>query len=462
MFVGDGVGSDAYDYFVIGSGPAGVTAGLALARAGKKVLLFESGDHQSIRSELSNCIGYGHYSGGYWNLHSIRTLGGTSAVWSGWCTTLCDLDFDNPAVGVRWPIDRTELLSYWRKAAPILDHQPAFIDYERPLVPGFVYRPIPTAPPTRIGDKYLPDLRESTNLAVAPGRTVVALEANDARSAITTIAYVDHRSDARRRMAVKPSQAVIVAAGGIGNAQLLLQPPSAGDTPVGNESGQVGRFLMEHPQFNSAGECVLDAELDRYWPAENTGGGVHAISADQALSIEHGLFGCSLQCSRKTTEHDVARYLSGDVGRPFYHYEITARSEMLPSPGNRVFLTRERDRSGLYRPAARCVLDGRDFLNVELTLRMFGEALIRLGKGRVRVNNDRIYKDLWGGGHVMGTTRMGTDRTASVVDRDCRVHGYANLFVAGSSVFPSGGYANPTLTIVALALRLADTLLKQA
>jgi choline dehydrogenase-like flavoprotein len=60
----------------------------------------------------------------------------------------------------------------------------------------------------------------------------------------------------------------------------------------------------------------------------------------------------------------------------------------------------------------------------------------------------------------MGTTRMGESASTSVVDRDCRVHGYANLFVAGSSVFPTGGYANPTLTIVALALRLAETLAK--
>ena len=75
------------------------------------------------------------------------------------------------------------------------------------------------------------------------------------------------------------------------------------------------------------------------------------------------------------------------------------------------------------------------------------------------MNNDRIYKQVWGGGHTMGTTRMGTSRATSVVDADCRVHGYANLYVAGSSVFPSGGgSANPTLTIVALALRLADRL----
>jgi choline dehydrogenase-like flavoprotein len=58
----------------------------------------------------------------------------------------------------------------------------------------------------------------------------------------------------------------------------------------------------------------------------------------------------------------------------------------------------------------------------------------------------------------MGTTRMHADARKGVVDAQCRVHGTDNLYVAGSSVFPSGGYANPTLTLVALALRLADHL----
>ena len=61
-----------------------------------------------------------------------------------------------------------------------------------------------------------------------------------------------------------------------------------------------------------------------------------------------------------------------------------------------------------------------------------------------------------GGNHHLGTTRMASDPKAGVVDADCRVHGVANLYIAGSSVFPTGGCANPTLTIVALALRLAD------
>jgi choline dehydrogenase-like flavoprotein len=458
MFVTDRFSPESYDCFVIGSGPAGVSLAVALASAGRKVFIFESGGEDQVRSELSNSIGYGHYSGAYWNNHWIRVLGGTSTVWTGWCATLRELDFDNPAVGVRWPIGRADLLPYWKRAAPILDHKPEFVDFEVPLLAGFIYRPVPTEAPTRIGRKFLSDLKGSGRIDVALGRSVVAFDANAARSVITRIHYVDHLLGLRRDMPLAPGQRVIVAAGGIGNAQLLLQPRTDGGVPVGNESGEVGKYLMEHPQFNLAGECVLEAELDLYWPRANKGSGMHAVVADTPLSLEHGLYGCGLQCSEKTPDHEMARFLTAQLGKPFFHYDITARTEMRPSAANRVFLTAERDRYGLYRPAARCVLDARDFQNVEQTLRVFGDTLIRLGKGRVRVNNDRIYKEVWGEGHTLGTTRMGDDPASSVVDADCRVHGYDNFYVAGSSVFPSGGYANPTLTIVALALRLADHL----
>jgi choline dehydrogenase-like flavoprotein len=461
MFVTDGnLSSDAYDVFVIGSGPAGTSLSLALAKAGKRVLILDSGEEESVRAELANCIGYGHYSGDYWNGHWIRMLGGTSNVWTGWCTTLREIDMDNPAVGVRWPIRRSDLLPYWKRAATFLDHDPDFVDFETPLVEGFVYRPVPMAAPVRIASKYLPALKSSRSITVAPGRSVVGFAANDGRSAIVKIEYFDHRAETKRELVTKPAQSVVLAGGGIGNAQLLLQPGPGGAVPIGNERDLVGRFLMEHPQFNNAGECALDAALDRYWPAANKHSGIHAVVADRTLSLEHNLHACSLQCARKTEDDDMARYLSRKNGRPFYHYDITARAEMLPSPENRVVLTAERDRFGLYRPAARCVLTARDFMNVEMNLRLLGATLIRLGRGRVRVNNDRIYKEVRGQGHTMGTTRMGDSASTSVVNSDCRVHGYENLFVAGSSVFPCAGYANPTITIVALALRLADTLAK--
>ena len=461
MLLTDGrLASHAYDCLVVGSGPAGLSVALTLAEAGKRVLIVESGNAGPARRDLSNTIGYGHYSADYWNAHWSRALGGTSDVWSGWCTTLRTIDFDNPAIGVRWPITRDDLLPYYRRAAPMLDHDPDFIDFEAPLLPGFRYRPVPIAAPTRFGTRYLEQLRGSAAIDVALGCSVVGLKANESRSSLVGLEYVHHESEVRREIALSGSQGVVLAAGGIGNAQLLLQPAGDSDVPIGNESGHVGKFLMEHPHFNRAGELAIDEELDRFWPAEHTGRGAHALVVDDEVARRERLYACNLQCSRKTTDHEMARFLTREAGRPFYHYVITSRSEMLPSESNRVFLTAERDRSGLFRPGVRCVLDARDLLNVEQTLRVLGDVLMRQGKGRVRVNNDRIYKQVEGGGHTLGTTRMGVSRATSVVDRDCRVHGYSNLFVAGSSVFPTGGYANPTLTIVALGLRLAGRLVE--
>ena len=459
MQVGEGgVPRGGYDCFVVGSGPAGVSVALALTGAKKRVLIFESGDEQTVRSELANTIGYGHYSGGYWNPHWIRTPGGTSTVWAGWCPTPRAIDLDNPAVGVRWPVSRSELVPYWRRAAPILNHNPDYLEFESALLPGFRYRPVPTPTPKNFaGD--IATLKASPLVDIALGYSVVGLDADRSRSTVTRVEYLDHRLNTRGAFDTSPSQAVVLAAGGMGNAQLLMLPRADGSVPVGNEGGQVGKYLMEHPEFQVGGELAIDLELDRYWPAGNKGRGFHAIVADDETSRAQGLYGCSLQCTHKTTDHPMAQLLTSEAGRQFYHYSITPRVEMLPSPANRVFLTGERDQAGFHRLAARCVLDARDFMNVELTLRALGEALMRQGKGRVRVNNDRIYKQVWGGGHTMGTTRMGESRATSVVDRQCRVHGYGNLFVAGSSVFPTGGgSANPTLTIVALALRLADAI----
>jgi choline dehydrogenase-like flavoprotein len=460
MFLDDLPTATRHDAVIIGAGPAGLSCAMALAAARRRVLILESGGRDAVAGDHS--VGYGHFSGGYWNAHWIRGLGGTSQAWTGWCTIPTPLDFDNPAIGVRWPIAHAALLPYWRRAAPILDHRAEFVGFETPFVPGFLYRPVPTMPPTRFAQKYGAELAASPHIDVVVDHPVVGIDSNAARSALTALTLQRRGSDVRRRLEVTPAQAVVIAAGGMGNAQLLMLPREDGGTSVGNESGLVGRYLMEHPQFTLAGELATDAELDRLWPAGNDGTGMHVLVAEPRLAVERGLAAAGLQCSRKNAEHPVARFLSGAQGRPHFHYEITVRAEMRPVEHNRVVPTVERDVFGLPRLAARCVLDAADYRSVEDTLRLLGETLMRLGRGRVRVNNERLYSQLDGQGHTLGTTRMGDAASTSVVDGDCRVHGYANLFVAGSSVFPSGGYANPTITIVALALRLADRLAGRA
>ena len=98
------------------------------------------------------------------------------------------------------------------------------------------------------------------------------------------------------------------------------------------------------------------------------------------------------------------------------------------------------------------------------TVRLFGAEIGRAGLGRLRSafgKDDAWPADFQGNQHHMGTTRMHRDPALGVVDENCRMHGVANLYVAGSSVFPTGGANNPTLTIVALSLRLADHIKKQ-
>lgn len=140
-----------------------------------------------------------------------------------------------------------------------------------------------------------------------------------------------------------------------------------------------------------------------------------------------------------------------------------ANTEQVPNPESRVTLAAERDAVGVPRPKLDWQLTMQDKEATRRACRMVGEELARLGIGRMRLDDWLLADgDDWQGldvrYHHMGTTRMSDDPKQGVVDADCRVHGIDNLYIAGSSVFPTSGYANPTLTIVAMAIRLADHL----
>jgi choline dehydrogenase-like flavoprotein len=133
--------------------------------------------------------------------------------------------------------------------------------------------------------------------------------------------------------------------------------------------------------------------------------------------------------------------------------------EQVPNPASRVRLGAARDRFDQQQVELNWVVEPADKEIVRRVAELLASEVGNRGIGRVQALVDEGWSNEMSAAlHPVGTTRMHVDPKHGVVDQDCRVHGIDNLFVAGSSVFPTSGYINPTLTIVALALRLADHL----
>ncbi len=165
----------------------------------------------------------------------------------------------------------------------------------------------------------------------------------------------------------------------------------------------------------------------------------------------------------------------GDIARAFVHkltdrpavsnshVELVGYFEQAPNPESRITLGEETDALGQRKVCVDWRLTPLDHRTYRRSATLFGNELARACDGHFALapwlaDPDHVKPEIHGTAHHIGTTRMSDDPTRGVVDRDCKVHGMDNLHVAGSSVFPTGGWAFPTFTIVALSLRLADEL----
>jgi choline dehydrogenase-like flavoprotein len=161
------------------------------------------------------------------------------------------------------------------------------------------------------------------------------------------------------------------------------------------------------------------------------------------------------------------RYLRGRLSAPYpRHVRLQIWLEQAPSPMSRVTLSDERDVLGLRKARVDWRLSELERRTARTMLRTVDAELGRLGIARLS-GTEWLDEDDWAeqfheGRHHMGTTRMADSPEDGVVDVNCRVHDVDGLYVCGSSVFPSSGYANPTLTILAMAVRLADHLKREA
>lgn len=543
------------DVCIIGAGPAGITLARQLVGEDVRVCLLEGGGRNSETDVAP--VAHGEVVGASYDqldLTRLRGFGGNSQRWflpvpGGHGLRLRPLDpidFERRAAMPHsgWPFDRRHLDPFYDRADHVfrlghldLGHRDEKAvrqrQAERPALPLDDGRVVSPMFRFALGKWFTEEdrlaLDNSSNVTTVLHANVDRLELDDRSESIDTVLVVpepgvgcivnapgdrcDHPlpvPDGRFRVRAK---LFILAAGGTGNARLLLASNRDRDRGLGNQHDLVGRFFMEHLHlwpgrllpsdrslFTRTGlyePHVIDgvqhvaklALADRVLREEgllNYCVGLHPDAwSEGERSIAH--VGQSLK-ARRRPEHlgrhvrniaadwndvalavgrklrRVARRSSTPMDRDPSVYLLSTMSEQAPNPASRLRLSDELDALGRPRVALDWRLSELDHRTVDRAHEILDHELRRAGLGRLRIDRsvgEMHEGEIHGGWHHMGTTRMHPDPRKGVVDQHGRVHGISNLYVAGSSVFPTSGYANPALTVVALALRLADHLTAQ-
>jgi len=496
------------DIAIVGAGAAGIALAREFANQSVRVALLESGDfdhrHRTQFLYRGENIGRTNISTTF---SRFRRFGGSTARWGGQCRPLDPIDFEaRPGVPVcDWPIDYAQLEPYYRQAQRVC--MLGRYDYDAKNWHDVGGGPLPIdsdllqtriyqfSHPTDFGAAYRAQLDDADNIDVYLNANLVDILTDDGADRVTSLRVATmggHEFEVRAKH-------YVLASGGIENARLLLAATAARSSGLGNAHDLVGRYFMDHPYMFPGYYQPARAQFNHNFYA--------AFSLSERVLRDEGLNGCSVYFLRRSRYKAVAAY-SSVGGRGFNHLVEVLRHRELPDgrirqslnqvgrdfgnvcrvlrdgvkgtlfPDNvmalrvalettpcrdsRVTLGSQKDRFGMSRVKVDWRINETDQRGYERLLQVMRSEFPRLGLGCLvehgQYDNDGWSKSLIGGKHHIGTTRMAENPRDGVVDPECQVHGIDNLHIAGSSVFPTGGYANPTLTIVALAIRLADRL----
>lgn len=471
------------DVCVVGAGPAGLTLAHALAGGARDVVLVESGaftsDPAVQRLNDARTIGDA-YAGLRATRH--RQVGGTAHLWNtpvggGRGAKYVPLDAADveglpelPWSG--WPLAWAELEPWYREARRVCGLAPE----------GGTARTV--RPPLELGDAALENrlyelgsgdlfteslpaaIRAAANVRLCTNATLRHLRPDRAGEAVVA-AELAARGGAR--LAVR-ARTFVLATGAVENARALLASAGAAPSWLADVRDWIGRCFMEHPRDYALTLLPRPGVLDR--------AGFHDVHLSELGTLVAGRLALAerargeerlpnlsitLLPHRRRRLHRVVgrrRYPSSESGwsatpERYDAFTVLLNLEQRPHRENRVVLGAGSDRLGVPVAELHWRWRAEDEVGLERTRSAVARELRAAGLGRVVVEAVRPDPNAH---HHAGTTRMSSDAASGVVDADCRVHGTANLYVCGASVFPTAGFANPMLTIVALALRLAARL----
>jgi choline dehydrogenase-like flavoprotein len=510
------------DLCIVGAGAAGISAALALDGSPLRVLLVESGgfhpDRETQALYAGSNVGLSYCP---LDECRSRFFGGSTNCWGGWCKPFDPIDFDERAwLGTSgWPFGAEQLEPYRARAASLLQLGPldrtpteweAAISNEKarllPLEGTALENKIAQfSPPARFGRLYREPIERSRNVRTVLHANLVEIEADEAATSVTGLRLATLTGTTFSARA----RAYVLATGGVENPRLLLLSSRVATNGLGNVNDLVGRYFMDHPRIASGHfrPSPSTPSLDFYdvtYNVQNSAMMAHGVCAAAFFSIRAdvqreeqllnnrlffmsafaGVDGPGMEALRHVKAaaayrtrshavlHEVPKILRhvDDVARAsvarYLHPARLMRARRLvtfvepdPNPDSRVTLsTSERDSLGLPRAIVDWRLGPHAERSFPRVQQVVAAELSRRGLGELVLSPEDPGEQIRGTWHHMGTTRMSRHAATGVVDPDCRVHGINNLYIAGSSVFPTVSSDMPTFMVVAMALRLAEHL----
>jgi choline dehydrogenase-like flavoprotein len=510
------------DLCIVGAGPAGIAIADRLIDSGLSLVLLESGGFEPDRATQKlfrgDNRGHDYYR---IDSCRYRFFGGSSNRWGGFCRPFDAVDFRKsdwlPWSG--WPITEKDLKPYYADTARLfglpndsftLSDWGASLPRPMPLDGTNFTNAIFQYNAINFGEAYRSKLIAARDISTILYANLTEIELSDSKDHVSSLRVATLTG---RAFSIKPRQ-VVLATGGIENARLLLASNRQLRNGLGNEHDLVGRFFMEHLHVAAGHIIASPAAGDRQFYRRHSSngiqvGGVVIPTADaqdthRLLTTSIALESASYSVGRQRFGHNLpiasdamrlysraraSRFrplieslrrnvlLAANVPRRYRTwnkanlalsrsgptslervYSLYFRAAQAPDPDSRITLSTKRDALGLPQVQLNWRVNRLDLESITGWLELLGKDLSDRGLGCVSLPEEHWEQTIVGGPHHMGTTRMAADPKAGVVDGDCKLHAVDNLYIAGSSVFSTGGYANPTFTIVALALRLADSI----
>lgn len=358
--------------------------------------------------------------------------------------------------------------------------------------------------PTRFGRGFLPPIAD--NIHVLLHANVTHINTNSVGKQVQSIEV----STLHHKRAQIKAKAFVLCCGGIENARLLLASNRYIPNGVGNHYDRVGRFLMDHAgcvlgTFNPRRSAAVQNLFGHYWldDAQKRHVYLHGVALSPALQAKERLLNCAaylevfpalnepwqaiMRLTKTIKQTGLSRSLYPDtlavasqlpdIAHGLYRRKVKHRppitkadrielwclTEQLPDPDSRVTLSDQKDALGMPLSKLNWKISNQERRSVQRLSHLIVQEFQRLGLPQPDLADWLNADDNWQShfierAHPTGTTRMSAIPQDGVVDANCQVHGVEGLFIAGSSVFPTAGHANPTLMIVAMAIRLADRL----